>query len=138
MKCKWYKCDNEAKGKALYCSGACRVKQSRSVTGPMASSVTESPSSVTSSPDSVTVDGKCYSRLAIRCPEFATRPCPVAATDKPVPHNRGRCERLDGTVYQFDINGHVFECRHVFYDSTGMQHQSVYETLADVQETVLA
>lgn len=32
MKCKWKDCDNNVTGKAQYCSGACRVKQSRSVT----------------------------------------------------------------------------------------------------------
>ena len=32
MKCKWKDCENEVSGKAQYCSGGCRVKQSRSVT----------------------------------------------------------------------------------------------------------
>jgi hypothetical protein len=121
MKCKWKDCENEVSGKALYCSGACRVKQSRSVTKPVVTCPL------------VTVDGKCYNRQAVACFEFGSRPEPLAPTDQPVPKNRGRYKRADGTVYQFDATGHSFECKHPFKDKESVEHLAVYETVADVR-----
>ncbi len=112
MKCKWTDCENEVTGKALYCSGACRVKQSRSVT--------ESPASVTSSPASVTlatvtgppsfellIDETVYGRRAVRYPgdTFDTRPEPLDHDDIPDPRNRCMYQRQDGTRYLLDATG---------------------------------
>ncbi len=128
MKCKREGCGRPVTGKAQYCSGACRTKVSRAKNPQTPVTV---PTVISAS---VTVGGKCYNRLAIRCPEFGTRPCPVAATDKPVPKNRGRYKRLDGTVYQFDAGGQVFECKHPFKDKQGKEHLAVYETVADARK----
>ncbi len=142
MKCKWKNCDNDVTGKALYCSGACRVKQSRastSVTPEPAASVTD----VTVKPQSVTVEGSVtmprmierrYNRQAVACDEFNSRPTPLDPTDRPIPHNRGRYVRRDGTVYQFDARGQSFDCKHPFTDRYGKSHLAVYETVADVRE----
>ncbi len=51
--------------------------------------------------------GKVYNRPAISCSEFNTRPAPLQVTDTPVPRNRGRYTREDGSVYQFDCTGRV-------------------------------
>lgn len=97
MKCKWKDCNNDVQGKAQYCSGACRVKQSRSTP------------QVLQGVGYVTVDGKCYNRPSVVCVEFGTRPEPLDSTDCVVVKNRGRYRRVDGSVYQFDCTGRVRE-----------------------------
>ena len=122
MNCKREGCDNPVSGKKQYCSGACRTKASRT-------SVTD----VALKPQNVTVDGMCYNRPAVACPEFDTRPAPLDPTDQPIPQNRGRYKRVDGTVYQFDCRGHSFECKHPYDDEQGKSHLAVYETVDDVR-----
>ena len=81
--------------------------------------------------------GKCYSRPAVACEEFGTRPMPLAIHDKPVPHNRGRYTHPTGSVYQFDCMGTAFECKYPFVDKYGDKLMAVYETASDVQECFL-
>ncbi len=82
--------------------------------------VTRSPENLTESVPNVTknpisseslreyeIMGKVYNRPAVSCDEFNTRPAPLEVTDTPVPHNRGRYKREDGSVYQFDCTGRV-------------------------------
>lgn len=124
--CKREGCEKSVQGKAKYCSGACRVAQSRASVTPQRPQVL---------PD-VTVEGKCYNRPAVKCSEFGTRPAPLDSTDIPFPLNRGRYTRQDGTVYMFDAGGQVFECVHPFTDKAGKPHLAVYETAEDVRQAV--
>ncbi len=133
MKCKWKDCDNEAKGKGFYCSGACRTNASRASRATVSPAPVPSVSRDTVGVDYVTVDGRCYNRQAVECREFGTRPEPLDATDQPVPNNRGRYRCVDGTVYQFDSQGRSLECKHPFYDRVGVKHLAVHETVADVR-----
>ncbi len=135
MKCKWTDCDNEVTGKAQYCSGACRVKQSRSVTPTVTDKSLDVTveGSVTVPLMSVLFDVKCYNRQAVVCSEFGTRPEPLSLTDQPFYHNRGRYTRTDGTVYQFDISGTIHECEYPYKGKDGKEHMAVYGTVADVR-----
>ena len=128
--CKREGCNRPVTGKALYCSCTRRNKASRS-----RASVSPSVSLPSVSlAEYVTVEGKCYGRPAVECPEFGTRPEPLDHTDQPFPKNRGRYTRTDGSVYMFDAGGQVFECKHPFKDKYGKPHLAVYETAADVRE----
>ncbi len=85
----------------------------------------------------VTIDDEqVYGRQAVHyrySTDFDTRPEPLDPTDQPVPHNRGGYRRADGTVYQFDVRGHSFECKHQYKDRYGKSHLAVYETVASVR-----
>lgn len=146
MKCIWTDCDNDARAKSPYCGGTCKKRAQRLSGTEPAASGTNVPVEVGQEQVGQTevvpvkrqlylqvVDAKCYGRQAVVCNEFKTRPEPLDNTDQPVPCNRGRYIRSDGTVYQFDAGGHSFECKHEYKDRQGNTHLAVYETTADVQ-----
>lgn len=56
------------------------------------------------------------------------RPEPLSPEDKPKPNNRGKYIRPDGSEYQFDVSGEVFECTLV--DGKSL----VYPTMADLKQ----
>lgn len=121
--CKRDGCSKPAKGRGSYCSGACRVAHHRaSVT----SNDPKLPSVTIQSVTDVTIMGKCYNRPAIPCSEFSTRPAPRDVTDTPKPKNRGKYVRADGSEYQFDFCGMVFECPHEAFDDQDRRRTEVY------------
>ena len=86
-------------------------------------------------------DTKVYCRQAVTyniAEPWDTRPQPLNVDDVPVLNNRGRYARTDGTVYQFDAGGRVFECVHAYRDHKGKPHLAVYETAEDVRQAVSA
>ncbi len=68
---------------------------------------------------------KVYGRPAVHYDhdDFDTRPEPLNITDTPLPLNRGRYTREDGTQYQFDAIGQAFK----------VVNGQVYQTLEDVR-----
>ena len=109
------KCGREATGKGRYCSDACKqaAYRNRSVTPTVTSPTVTKPESVTvktsAAPGPELVpDEKVYGRPAVRydMPEcWDLRPEPDSPDDVPVPGNRGRYNRLDGSGYQIDAVG---------------------------------
>ena len=58
-------------------------------------------------------DTKVYGRPAVRYDfeeAWERRPEPLSPEDRPKPDNRGKYIRPDGSEYQFDAIGQVFEC----------------------------
>ncbi len=131
MKCLYEPCNNEAKGSSAYCSNSCRAKQSKrnhaGATGqaqPTTSKAQPKAQPQQAQPYEVVGDGRCYGRQEVKCLEFKTRPEPLNYSDQPIPLNRGRYKRIDGTIYQFDAIGHAFECT----------DGNVYQTMAEVKQ----
>jgi len=131
MECKWTECTNQARAKSPFCSDTCSKRFRR------ANPDTQPGQIQPGQTDYVRLDGKTvYGRQAVHYdhyPEFDTRPEPRDSTDEPVANNRGRYKRTDGSVYQFDVRGLGFECKHPFTDRQGKPHLAVYEPVAAVQ-----
>ena len=114
MQCKWKDCARDVKGKAKYCSGACRTKASRAksiVTLEAAVSVTNDTLDDVTRPAAVTVEGMVYGRQAVSYEgdKFETRPEPLDRNDIPDPVNRCIYKRPDGTRYILDAGGYEHE-----------------------------
>ena len=112
MQCKWKDCARDVKGKAKYCSGACRTKASRAksiVTLEAAVSVTNDTLDDVTRPAAVTVEGMVYGRQAVSYEGdmFDTRPEPLDPADTPDQRNRCIYQRPDGSRYLIDATGNT-------------------------------
>ncbi len=115
MQCMKTGCSNPLKGRqATFCSDKCRMAQTR--TEPKSNTkVTKVEHKVPAY--ELVPDEKVYSRPAVRYKDpkdlrevWDTRPEPLSPDDIPKPLNRGKYIRPDGSEYQFDACGKVFEC----------------------------
>ena len=101
---KCINCNVEYEAKRItskYCSDACKLAYHRN--GKV--SVSTEPAYI------IGDDTKVYGRQAVTyniAEPWDTRPEPLNSDDKPVVNNRGRYTRQDGTGYQFDCTGQVF------------------------------
>lgn len=116
MKCKWNECENEARSKSPFCSQACKKRHHRASGTDHACVVVHVPVE--------RVSGTVYGRPAIKCSQHGTRPEPLDLADYPHKGGRGRYTRPDGSEYQFDCCGKVFE----------LTNGLVYQTVADVRK----
>lgn len=128
-------------GRGKTCGSTCRSKLARSVAS--ASVATENATveqsvagydtgSVTQGQVVDIVEGQTvYGRQAVRWPvaeAWSLRPEPLSFNDQPKPGSRGKYIRPDGSEYQFDACGKVFECTLVDGESL------VYPTIADLRQ----
>jgi len=83
-------------------------------------------------PGFVRVTGEVYKRPAVRYEgdRYETRPEPQDAHDRPCERNRGRYYRQDGTGYQFDAGGRVFELTNGVVYETTEQVRACYEEIS--------
>lgn len=135
MKCKWNKCDNEARKRSPFCSDSCKASHNRNNRKPEQSGTLKpehgkpEPTHVDKTilaafgvdidPPYTVLDETTgnmppqtvYKRQAVSYDgdDFETRPEPLDPTDQPLSRNRGRYTRQDGSQYQFDCQGSVFE-----------------------------
>ncbi len=137
MKCKWKECENDARSKSPFCSGTCKKRDQRASGTDVSVKVGQDE---VGQIHFVPVDGKVYGRQAVsyETDQFETRPEPLNPDDQPVPRNRGRYTRADGTVYQFDACGKAFECVHKYkhqrYSNEPLNHLAIYRTADEVRE----
>ncbi|KKK53995.1 hypothetical protein LCGC14_3089200 [marine sediment metagenome] len=118
-------CGKENEGRSQYCDNTCKTQYHRNHGRTHIEPVrTVSEGTVSVDEYETVSDAKCYGRQAVKCAEFGTRPEPLDHTDQPVPLNRGRYQRTDGTVYMFDAIGQSFEC----------VNGNVYQTVEDVRQ----
>lgn len=107
-------------GKGRTCSSTCRKalqRRNASVTSAKCDTL-----------EYVTLEGKIYGRQAVRYDlheAWYLRPEPLSPNDRPKPLNRGKYIRPDGSEYQFDCIGKVFEC--------SGPNSEVYPTWADLR-----
>jgi hypothetical protein len=121
------KCDNcgieymSIRSSSRYCGDKCKLAYHRRKV-----SVTNGDDKVSVSLFSYIQEQTVYHRPAVsyETDKFLTRPEPLDVTDTPCPRNRGRYTRLDGTQYQLDCVGQVFE----------LTNGLVYQTIEDVMD----